>query len=47
MEIEKGDIILLNVKKDNWYHISDSSYKKIEPNEINDRNAIILFYEKI
>jgi ubiquitin C-terminal hydrolase len=41
------DIILLNVKKDNWYHISDSSYKKIEPNEINDINAIILFYEKI
>ena len=34
-------------KNNNWYHISDSSYKIINQNEINDKNAKILFYEKI
>ena len=44
---ERGHYTAKCEKKDNWYHISDSNYKKIEPKEINDRNAIILFYEKI
>ena len=35
------------LKKDGWYHISDVNYKKIEINEVEDKNAIILFYEKI
>lgn len=34
-------------KNNNWYHISDSSYKIINQNEINDKNAKISFYEKI
>ena len=29
------------------YHISDSDYKRINNEEINDKNSIILFYEKI
>ena len=34
-------------KNNNCYHISYSSYKIINQNEINDKNAKILFYEKI
>lgn len=44
---ERGHYTAKCEKKDSWYHISDSNYKKIEQNEIIDKNAIILFYEKI
>ena len=44
---DRGHYTAICEKNDNLYHISDSNYTKIEPNEINDRNAIILFYEKI
>ena len=33
--------------KDFWYCMNDSFYRKINDSEIDDRNAIILFYEKI
>jgi ubiquitin C-terminal hydrolase len=33
--------------KDFWYCMNDSFYRKINDSEIVDRNAIILFYEKI
>jgi len=48
---ERGHYTAKCDKINNWYYISDNSYKIIDPKdlpkEINDRNAIILFYEKI
>ena len=44
---ERGHYTAKCEKKDSWYHISDSNYKKIGANEIYDKNSIILFYEKI
>ena len=34
-------------KNNNWYNISDSIFINIDQSEINDKNAKILFYEKI
>ena len=34
-------------KNNNWYHISDTIFRSIDQNEINDKNTKILFYEKI
>ena len=34
-------------KNDNWYYISDTIFSYIDKSEINDKNAKILFYQKI
>jgi ubiquitin C-terminal hydrolase len=44
---ERGHYTAKYDKNNNWYHFSDANYKIIEQNNINDKNAIILFYEKI
>ena len=44
---ERGHYTAKCDKISNWYHISDNNYRTIDQNDINDKNAIILFYEKI
>ena len=38
---ERGNYTDKYEKKDSWHYISVSSYKKIDPKEINDKNTII------
>ena len=41
-----GNYIAKVSQNDKWYYISDGYYKEIDGTEINDDNAIILFYAK-
>jgi ubiquitin C-terminal hydrolase len=41
-----GHYIAKVSQENKWYYISDGYYKKIDDTEINDSNAIILFYAK-
>ena len=44
---ERGHYTAKVYQNNNWYHISDDYFKVINENENRDKNAIILFYEKI
>ena len=44
---ERGHYTAKCFQNNDLYHISDSYYKKVDEREINDKNSIILFYEKI
>ena len=44
---ERGHYTAKCFQNKDLYHINDSDYKKVNEEEINDKNSIILFYEKI